>query len=316
MKYAVLGTGAVGSSLCGQILLAGRPVVLIAHSPEKMEEINREGLRLTIQGAEGSFSEVRLPAAAVTDARAAGKADVILLATKAIHNPGALDSIRALWKENSILLTCQNGLDTTDCFQGALPPRRISTGVVYFGGRVNPDGSVLSLMGAPPHLLVRGDDPETGPVLARMEEELRPSGFGLRLCGRREFDRVFWKKLILNVAASSVCALERITHDQLGASESGVELCMQLARECCAVAEAEGVLLRPEDVPLLPTRVTPVAAGKVQHYPSMAADAMAGRPTENEFFSGAVVRLAHARGVPVPRLETVYQLCRLMEEQF
>ncbi|KAI9069939.1 6-phosphogluconate dehydrogenase C-terminal domain-like protein [Trametes sanguinea] len=52
------------------------------------------------------------------------------------------------------------------------------------------------------------------------------------------------------------------------------------------------------------------------HVPSMLVDARAGRPMEVEHVVGEVVRMGRRAGVGVPRMETLYALLLVMQNQF
>jgi len=60
---------------------------------------------------------------------------------------------------------------------------------------------------------------------------------------------------------------------------------------------------------------TLAAEGHYAHVPSMLEDVRAGRPTEIDFITGALVREAAAHGVPVPLHTAMYRLVRARERQ-
>jgi 2-dehydropantoate 2-reductase len=56
------------------------------------------------------------------------------------------------------------------------------------------------------------------------------------------------------------------------------------------------------------------AAATGEHKTSMLQDLEAGRPLEVDALVGAVVELARDAGVPVPTLDVVYRLVKLLDE--
>ncbi|GJE86303.1 ketopantoate reductase PanE/ApbA C terminal-domain-containing protein [Phanerochaete sordida] len=54
---------------------------------------------------------------------------------------------------------------------------------------------------------------------------------------------------------------------------------------------------------------------EASHRPSMLVDVEAGRPMELDVVMGEVVRLARANGVPIPRIETIYALLLVVQDQ-
>jgi 2-dehydropantoate 2-reductase len=87
-----------------------------------------------------------------------------------------------------------------------------------------------------------------------------------------------------------------------------VPLARALVAEGAAVAAAEGV--DPGD-PW--TALEAAASATTANRNSMLQDLDAGRPTEIDAISGAIVRRAHAHEIPVPLTETVLRLVRARE---
>jgi len=118
-----------------------------------------------------------------------------------------------------------------------------------------------------------------------------------------------WSKLIFNATVNAVAALTGLPHDHHFAEGLLGELVHALVDEGKAVARAAGVELRedPWEMNVLATR-----RGNA-HYPSMLEDVEAGRPTEIELITGALVREADRHAVPVPLHTALYRLVKAKE---
>jgi 2-dehydropantoate 2-reductase len=119
-----------------------------------------------------------------------------------------------------------------------------------------------------------------------------------------------WSKLIFNSAVNSVAALTGLPHDvhfaqEVSATDLG-HLVHGLVDEGKAVASAAGIELHddPWEMNVLATQ-----RGSA-HYPSMLEDVEAGRQTEIELITGALVREAERHEVAAPLNNAVYALVR------
>ena len=81
--------------------------------------------------------------------------------------------------------------------------------------------------------------------------------------------------------------------------------------EVLAVAAAVGY---PLDAEAIERNLNDTAEMK-PYRTSMCLDLMAGRPLEVEAILGNAVRLARAKGVPVPHLETLYALLLQVDQR-
>ena len=122
-----------------------------------------------------------------------------------------------------------------------------------------------------------------------------------------------WSKLIFNATVNSVSALTHLPHDPHFADRDSPyslgRVVHELVEEGKRVAAAAGVALHddPWEMNVLATQ-----RGSA-HVPSMLEDIEAGRPTEIDLITGAVVSEAGRSGVPVPLHEALYALVRAKE---
>ncbi len=105
-KILVVGAGAIGGIVAGILGKGDLDVHLACKYPELAEKIKTLGLH--ISGAKGDM-KVSLPTVARTD-ELEGHFDYVLIATKALDMPKIARQVLPLLKENSLVVSLQNGI--------------------------------------------------------------------------------------------------------------------------------------------------------------------------------------------------------------
>ena len=118
-----------------------------------------------------------------------------------------------------------------------------------------------------------------------------------------EFAREAWRKLCVNAVSGVMPLAGRPA--EIFALDDVREVARALARECAAVARAEGVDLseRDADDVIAWLEALPTDAGS-----SILADRVAGRALEWEARNGVICRLGRRHGVATPVADTVSAL--------
>ncbi len=121
-----------------------------------------------------------------------------------------------------------------------------------------------------------------------------------------------WTKLIFNAAANPVGALTGLHHGAATRFAPTGELFNALIAEGEAVANALGITLHGDPRALVQKGAN--APGK--HKASMLQDVLAGRQTEVDFMSGAIVKAGAQRGIPTPLNHAMWALIKGLEESW
>ena len=109
MRIAIIGTGAMGSVYAGLLGDAGLDIVAIDTWEAHIDAIRRDGLRVS-----GASGERVARISALTDAREAGPADLVIIATKADGVEAAARAAREILTGDGVVLTIQNGLGSAE----------------------------------------------------------------------------------------------------------------------------------------------------------------------------------------------------------
>ncbi len=304
MKIAIIGTGAMGSVYAALLGAAGHEVWAIDAWREHVDAMRSQGLRL--EGASGDRT-VKLHAS--TDAAEAGPCDLVIIATKAMHVEQAAQAARPLLKDDTVVLSIQNGLGGPDTAARVLGRERVMVGVV---------GGFGASMRGPGHAhhngweLVRLGE-FSGPITPRLEKvaQVWESG-GFRVKCFDDIDQLVWEKLICNVCFSGTCAVTERTIAEVMADPDTWDVASGCAREAYEVAVARGVKLDIQD----PVEYVRNFGSKIPNArPSMLLDHMAGRMSEIESINGAIPPAAAALGLQAPYNTVISALVRAKERR-
>jgi 2-dehydropantoate 2-reductase len=299
-RVCVVGAGAIGS-LYAAHLARTTDVSVLTRREAHARSLNEHGLR--ISGRHEFTSRV----IATADPAQLRDFDVGIVATKAT---GLEEAARALSGRfpSSTIMTVQNGLGAEEVVrrQGEWP---IVSAVTFMSGTRHGDTHVEYILDTETWLGPYEDTPyEVVEELAGLIE-----GSGLKARAFADLRPAQWSKLIFNATVNAVAALTGLPHNGHFASEERPEdlghLVHGLMDEGTRVAAAAGVALHedPWEMNVLATR-----RGSA-HYPSMLEDVEARRPTEVDLITGALVREAQRRDVPVPLHTAMYRLIKAKE---
>lgn len=274
-RVAVVGPGAIGTSVAAALHEVGVPVLLCGRTP-------RDRLVLVADDA-----TVVVPGPVRTDPTSlAGPVDLVLLAVKATQVAAAAPWLAALCDARTVVCVLQNGVEQVASVAPHVPGSPVVPAVVWSPAEARPDGSVL-LRG--PARLTLPDVPAARVVV----EALHGSRCEVQLTA--DLPTVAWRKLVQN----AVAGIMALTGRRAGVYRRAdvADVARAYALECLEVARAEGADLGDEvaDAIVEAFRAAPADMGT-----SILADREAGRPLEWEARNGVVLRRGRAHGLSLP----------------
>jgi 2-dehydropantoate 2-reductase len=275
-KVAVVGPGAVGTTVAAYLYAAGHQVLVCGRTPRPQIELRPDGA-----------DPIVMPGPVCTDpAETGGPVGVVLLALKATQNADAGCWLARLCDEHTIVVVLQNGVEQVEQVQPHCPSSTVIPGIVWFSAETQSDGWVR----------LRGEARlalPTGPAATTFAELWHGAG-GTADCDP-DFTTAVWRKLLVNAVAGLMVLTGRragmFRRDDLSA------LARRYAAECLAVARAEGAQLDDDvaDGTVEMFRQAPTDMGT-----SMLADREARRPQEWDIRNGVIIRKARAHGIATP----------------
>jgi len=297
VKIAVVGVGAMGSVYAGLLSAAGHDVWALDTDVAQIEAIRDHGLRV-----EGACGDRVARISATSDPNEVGDADLVVIATKAMHAQAAARSVGPLLGADTTVLTIQNGLGAADVVAEVVGGERLMIGVAGgFGASIVEPGHVHH---HGMELLRLGE--RQGPVNERTErvaEAWRQSGFKVKTFD--DIDKLIWEKFICNVCFSGVCGVLELTVGEVLDNPDAWSIASRCAQEALDVANGSGISLGIDDCERYVHdfgRAIPGAR------PSLLLDLLAGRRSEIEWINGAVVREGRAAGIAAPTNELIVSL--------
>ncbi|WP_343572659.1 oxidoreductase [Mycobacterium sp.] len=276
VDVAVVGPGAVGTTVAAYVSAAGHSVLVCGRSPRSQIELRPDGA-----------DPITVPGPVCTDpAAVTGPVGVVLLAVKATQNADAARWLTRLCDENTIVVVLQNGVEQVEQVQPLGPSSNVIPGIVWFSAETQPDGWVRLRTDARLTL-------PTGPAATTVGDLWRAAG-GTADCDP-DFVTAAWRKLLVNAVAGLMVLTGR--RSGMFRRDDLAELATRYAAECLEVARAEGAQLADD-----------IAAGTVQMFrqapadmgTSMLADREAGRPQEWDVRNGVIIRKARIHGIETP----------------
>ncbi|MFN0091997.1 MAG: ketopantoate reductase family protein [Acidimicrobiales bacterium] len=336
-RIAIVGVGALGGYVGGNLAQHGHDVTLIDFWPENIETIRRRGLRLDGLSAEERFTVEGVNALHVSDVQSLARErpiDIALVAVKSYDTEWATMLIRPHLAPSGFVVSLQNCLNE----------ERIA-GIVGWGRTVGAIASMISVDMAEPGYVMRtiprmGDRYTVfrvgevhGRITRRVEELVEL--FGLvdsakattNLWGER------WSKLVLNGMANGVSAATGLTVDGANRNDAVRRFSIKLGGEAVRIGQALGYELEkigkyqpeqwalaaegePEAFELLDKGLVPTAKPNERdevRRPSMAQDVMKGRRTEIEYINGYIAEKGAEIGIDAPSHRKITELVKQVE---
>jgi 2-dehydropantoate 2-reductase len=318
MRFAVLGAGAIGAFVGARLAEGGADVVLIARG-EHLDAMRRDGVRLIADGAERA---VMVPA---TDAlEAITDADVVIVALKAYSLPAIASRVGTLLRPGATTVWAQNGIPWWYFHRHGPPLDGYALESVDPGGVIAASVSVESVVGAVVYIAAELERPGVVRFVEGRRMTLgEPDGSrsaragaisdalqagGVRAPVAEDLRAEIWLKLLGNATFNPISALTGATLGQLGERADVRALLLECFGEIAAVAEALGVAL-----PISLERRLEAGVAVGDHKTSMLQDLEAGKPLEHQCMTGAVIEIARALGVDVPRIEALGACVALLD---
>ena len=291
MEIIVLGAGAIGS-LYGARLTPANEVTLIAR-PEHVAAINSHGLR--IEGLESQIVRVR----AATAVEEIGPNALVLITTKVPDSRAALEPLAPLVRDDTTILSLQNGLGSEQIVRDALGHRGVVLrGFTQFGAIFKRPGVIEFL--ARGYTVIEEHERSTG-----LAGVLTAAGLDCRVSS--DIRRDVWYKLIVNCVVNPITA---ILGCEVGAiANPGLDPLKRLViDECLAVAAAEGISFDLDFNREISDFFRPS-----HNVASMLQDLRRGHATEIEFLNGAVASLGEHLKIACPVNAALTAIIREME---
>ena len=296
-SVAVLGAGAVGSYVIwGLSEKAGVRLGVVAEG-ERAERLKQNGCAVN-----GTVyrPEVWTP-------QEAHGVDLLVVALKYGALPGAMESIRAVVGEHTVVMSLMNGVDSEELIGAQVGDEKVIRSLIKVASHKEEDGyhfdpdATLGIIFGEEHAPFESE--RVRAIVDLFE------GTGIHYRVTDEIRAEMWSKFRLNVCNNLPQA---ILGAGVGCYRDSVHMkaiSEGLRRELEAIAAAKGIELSQVDTSGRGSAVPPTA-----RY-STLQDLDAKRHTEIDMFSGALMRMGEELGIPTPYNEYTYHMIKALEEK-
>lgn len=292
---ALLGAGAVGAYfIWGMSEQMGDAFCVVAKGTRK-ERLEKEGL--IINGKQYSLN--------VKEPSEVKKVDLLLVSSKQDALEGALDDIKCMVGENTIVISLLNGVKSEEIIGNAIGMEHMLYSVMRIASvRKGNEITFIPEITAGVYIGEKDYKEPTERVLA-VEEAFEKAGLHYHFM--EDIIQDMWQKYASNVAQNLPQAILGIGFQAYTDSEHVHYIAEQLWKEVARVANAKGIPLSEEFT--LFQGVKPAARF------STLQDLDAKRHTEIEMLAGEMIRMGKEHGIVVPYCEYTYHLIKALEEK-
>ena len=296
-KVAVLGAGAVGSYIIWGLSKRTDIQLGVIAEGDRAERLQKGCLINDII----YYPEVWRP-------EEAKGADLLIVALKYGALPGAMDSICTATGENTIVMSLMNGIDSEEMISERIGASHMLYSLIKIASRGEKNGYYFNPETTLGIVFGELSAPYESERVQAVEELFANTGLHYRTT--EHIREEMWSKFRLNVCNNLPQA---ILGAGVGCYQDSVHMkaiSEGLRKELEAVARAKGVDMSKIEASSSRGSAVPASA----RY-STLQDLDAGRHTEIDMFSGALIRMGKELGIPVPYNEYTYHMIKALEEK-
>lgn len=294
MRIAIMGAGGVGGCLGGLLGKAGNDVWLIVRG-EHLEAIRANGLKLVRPD-----TEFVVQVNATDNPAEVGPVDLVLFTVKTYQNRHVITTLKPLMGHQTSVITLQNGVESHEQLGAVLGPSNILPGAYWASSHILSPGVIGEDV---PAQISFGEIDDTDSLRSPdIRKVFRDAGIETEI----SLDplQVLWEKFIILSALAGITSAAQTRPKELLKYPDARTMFCNAMEESLAVGLAKGINL--------PDNLVQDSLKYIESLPdfqnSMHGDYEAGRPTELEALSGAVIRLGKQIGVKTPVHEFLYSV--------
>jgi 2-dehydropantoate 2-reductase len=316
-KIAVLGCGAIGSSVSADLTKAGYDITVIDQWPAQVEAVRGNGIHIRMKDGD---VRVKLNALHLCELASANlEFDIVLLAVKSYDHRWLAEFIRPYLKADGVLVGVMNGMNDDS--------------IASIVGRERAVGCVVELSAEifTPGLVKRNTTHQgtwfsvgelDGYYTPRVKEIAAIMGHVGRCDVTSNITGAKWTKLIVNAMTMGPHGLLGLTNGEAAHLPGMAEIAVKLGRESLAVGTALGYRIEPifglradefagsSDENLVTARDTLMKHVGGDSRTAPIHDHIKGRRSEMDYITGVATRKGRELGIPTPFNDAVLEIDR------
>lgn len=301
MRYAVIGTGAVGGYYGGRLANAGHDVHFLLHSD--YDYIKQNGLQ--VDSCNGSF---HLDSPNIYRSTAdMPKADVVIVALKTTRNQLLKELLPPLLHSETLVLLIQNGIGPETELQQWFPNLYIAAGLAFICSAKTEPGRVNHQCYG--NINIGNYSCKNTEIIDCLMSDFIQSGINAALV---EYHEARWKKAVWNMPFNGMTVVMNAQTDKLLAQPDTLNLIRRQMLEVIGAAQALGV--KNIDATFADKMIENTIK-MVPYSPSMKLDYEYHRPMEIDFLYTNAIKAAHSVGYAMPCLEMLEAQLRFIDSR-
>jgi 2-dehydropantoate 2-reductase len=300
VKYAVVGTGAIGGYYGGKLAQSGKEVHFFFHSDYC--EVKKNGLRVASVGGDFILSDIH----AYENPIDMPKCDVVLVGLKTTNNHILKTILPHLIHKDSIVILIQNGLGIEEDLARDMPGIHIAGGLAYICCYKSGSGRICHLDQGRINIGAFADTSKE--VLRQVCADLEKAGVESHFVDDLLFSR--WQKLIWNIPFNGMTVILGSTTELILKNSHSLSLINEMMFEVIEAANACGVPLQRSfaDAMISSTMNGPA------YSPSMKLDWDNHRQMEIEYIYTRPIQAALKSGFMMKKISMLEKQLRFLEE--
>lgn len=325
MKIVIIGAGAVGGVLAGYLSNLNYNLQLVCKHREILDAIENNGLR--VEGVKEHI--IAYPDTVIDISQISDKPDIIFLASKANDVIEICQNLLPILKEDTAIVSLQNGISEDKIAEIVKPERTIGC-VVGWGATMLAPGR-LEITSDGEFILGELDGQITHRVLVikSMLEKMFETKISTNIYG------ALWSKLMINSCITTLGAITGLYLGEMLKIKSARTIFLQVLTEAVHVANAAKIKLEkiggkidPYALALAPQQhasdfslsllkkhlIIRIIGLKYKRLKSSSLQSLErGKPTEIDFLNGYIIKKAQQFNVPVPVNQKLVMLVKDIE---
>lgn len=297
-KIAILGAGAVGSYVLWGLSKKDDIELCVVADGDRKERLKNEGIVIN--------DKLYKPTVKTPDE--AKGVDILIVTVKYNALTSALDDIKKIVDDNTMVMSLLNGVDSEEIIAGAIGEEKIIYSLIKVAShridntiKFDPETTIGIIYGEK----TAPFDTDRIKALDKLFDDT-----GLHYRSTEVIESEIWSKFRLNVSNNQPQAIIGCGVGAYTDSRHVAYIQLKLRRELEAIAKAKGIDMSLSDSSSSKgSKVLPKA-----RY-STLQDLDAKRHTEVDMFAGAIVRMGKELGIPTPYNDFVLHVIKALEEK-
>lgn len=300
MRYAIIGTGAIGGYYGAKLAQSGQDVHFLLHSD--YEFVKENGL--DIQSCEGSFHLDNVQA--YSSSAAMPKSDVVIVALKTTNNNLLPALLTPILQEHTLVLLIQNGIGVEADVQQMFPGAQLLAGLAFIcSAKAEPGKVNHQALG---HINIGNYSCKDTDRLVQLMNDFTLAGITVK---EVPYEEARWRKAVWNMPFNGMTVVMNTTTDRLLANPEMMQVVRGMMMEVIEASRACGVTGIPDS--FVDTMID-MTLGMVPYSPSMKLDYDFHRPMEIGYLYTRPLQIAHEHGYRMTRLEMLEAQLRVIED--